>query len=49
LAGSAGSHSSERGIEASLVDDEVLNDGDLSVLSGRVDAAWSRLQNDTMK
>jgi hypothetical protein len=49
LAGSAGSHSSERGIEARLVDDEVLNDGDLSVLAGRVDAAWSRLQNDTMK
>jgi hypothetical protein len=49
LVGSAGSHSSERGIEASLVDDEVLNDGDLSILAGRVDAALSRLQNDTMK
>lgn len=49
LAGEAAAHSSEQGIPDHLVDDEVLNDGDLTRLDQRLDAAWLRLQHDTMK
>ncbi len=49
LYGVTAGHSSEQGIPESLVDDEVLNDGDLPTLDRRLDDAWRRLRNDTMK
>lgn len=49
LAGETAKHSSEAGIPDHLVDDEILNDGDLSALHQRLDQAWSRLQCDIIK
>jgi hypothetical protein len=49
LSGLEGTHSSERGIPESLVDDEILNDADLRTLDLRLDEAMSRLLNGRMK
>ena len=49
LSGAEARHSSEAGIPDEMVDDEILNDGPLAVLDGRVDAAWARLQNYIMR
>ena len=49
LGGAEGEHSSEQGIDPSLVDDEVVNDGDLSRLRAAVEDAWARLHGDIMR
>lgn len=42
-------HPSEAGIPNHLVDDEILNDGDLATLARRLDEAMARLQSDIMR
>lgn len=49
LGGAEGSHSSEQGVDPSLVDDEIENTGDLSSLRAAVEEAWARLHGDIMR
>lgn len=45
----SGNHSSEAGIDPSLIDQTLTNDGDVSSLLRAVDSAWTSLQASTMK
>lgn len=49
LGGVESRHSSEAGVSAELIDDEIFNHGDIAALEREVDAAWARLQADIIR